>query len=147
MEKVFEFDGRKFVFSCEDEVEIGFSKQKNEDGISYYTINFAWGKSVIPKKITLNYMFTCKDVYTVWDPLLTDRNVHFNKLVSGSRLAWGIPLKQVQSKSGKNVHTVALSDVRTPMTLAVGSYPRPNFDKIQVEIVFFTQLCGPFDKY
>lgn len=147
MEKIFEIDGRKFVFSAEEEVQIAFNLERSEGGISYYKIAFDWGKRVIPKKITLEYKFTCVDVYTVWDPLLVDRNVRFNKLTSPSRLAWGMPVKQVQSKNGTNVHTVALSDVRTPMTLGVGSYPRPNFDKIQVEIVFFTQICGPFDKY
>jgi len=147
MEKRFEINGKTFTFTHEEDVEICFEALPGKEGVSLYKIAFDWGKRVIPKKIIFEYKFTCRDVYTVWDPLLTDRNVHFNKLTSPSRLAWGIPVKQVQSKSGNNVHTLALSDVRTPMTLGVGSYPRPNFDKIQVEIVFFTQICGPFDKY
>ncbi len=150
MGKVFSIKGINYEFKAEENVDINFNQISSKDGLSLYKVAFKWKEKVFPKKITLNYQIPCTDVYTVWDSFrvyATDQTVTFRKTQTKSRLASGMPLKQIFSKRGINRHLLAVSDVRTPMTLSMGSQSRPNFDHMMISIDFFTMLTGPFDSY
>lgn len=150
MEKIFEINGNSYIFKTEEDVDINFEKISSDNGLSLYKVAFKWKERVFPKKITLDYKIPCTDVYTVWDSyrvFATDQTVTFRKTQTKSRLASGMPLKQMFSKRGTNRHLLAVSDVRTPMTLAMGSYARPPIDSMIISIDFFTMLTGPFDSY
>ncbi|MBO5223030.1 MAG: alpha-galactosidase [Clostridia bacterium] len=150
MEKIFEISGNIYTFKTEEDVDINFEKISNDNGLSLYKVSFGWKERVFPKRITLEYKILCTDVYTVWDSyrvFATDQTVTFRKTQTKSRLASGMPLKQLFSKRGINRHLLAVSDVRTPMTLSMGSYARPAFDSMTISVDFFTMLTGPFDSY
>ena len=150
MQKNFEINGNAFVFNSEEDVDISFEQISSDGGLSLYKVAFKWNERVFPKKITLDYKILCTDVYTIWDSyrvFATDQTVTFRKTQTKSRLASGMPLKQILSKRGINRHLLAVSDVRTPMTISMGSYARPPIDSMMISIDFFTMLTGPFDSY
>ena len=150
MQKIFNYDGFEFAFSFDEDVSVDFAPLQKKDGVAFYKVVFKWAERVFPKKVTLDYKFICSDVYSTWDSFrvyATDQTITFRKTFTKSRLASGMPLKQAISKRGKNRHLLAVSDVRTPMTLAMGSQSRPPFENIMTSIEFFTLLTGPFEKY
>ena len=150
MQKNFEINGNAFVFNSEEDVDISFEQISSDGGLSLYKVAFKWNERVFPKKITLDYKILCTDVYTIWDSyrvFATDQTVTFRKTQTKSRLASGMPLKQILSKRGINRHLLAVSDVRTPMTISMCSYARPPIDSMMISIDFFTMLTGPFDSY
>ncbi len=150
MEKIFKICDNTYTFNAEEDVDISFEKLSSEGELSLYKVAFKWKEKVFPKKITLEYKIPCTDVYTVWDSyrvFATDQTVTFRKTQTKSRLASGMPLKQMFSKRGINRHLLAVSDVRTPMTLSMGAYSRPIIDRMTISVDFFTMLTGPFDSY
>lgn len=145
MKKQFLIDGTKFNFSYSEEVEIDFSLLKEEDGVIFYRVFFDWGKEVTPKRISLDYEIPAVNMYYMWDPINKIRDVSFGYRHTGSRLPDGMPLKSMVSVTGNNTYLLALSDVKTPVSLKMrGNQYSPT---IPMGIDFFTMLCGPFTTY
>lgn len=147
MEKIFEIDGIKYTFSFEEDVDIELSIERGSEQLDFLRLGFDFKKSVIPKKIALSYELPAVDMYYMWDPMSRVRNlgIRWGKTRTPSRLASGMPIKQLISKSGKNRYLVAISDVKSPICIGMGASERRGVE--QVEIEFFTDITGPFDKY
>ncbi|MBQ8345042.1 MAG: alpha-galactosidase [Clostridia bacterium] len=139
-----------FHFTYEEEVSIELSLEKADGGISLYRLAFTWPEEVYPKPISLYYRFPTKDVYTMWDPLdkCRDLNVRFHKRgITQSRLAAGMPLKGLVSKSGNNAYLLALSDVKSPISIKLGLSGHEELPTEDLYLTFFTALTGPFRHY
>ena len=145
MKKEFIIDGTTFTFDHSEDVEIEFSLQSQDDGISFYRVAFDWGKLVSPKTISLDWEIPSVDMYYMWDPINKIRDKSFGFRATESRLPSGMPLKSMVARDSKNAYLIAMSDVKTPLSLRMRcSQYSP---VIPVGIDFFTMLCGPFQKY
>ena len=147
MIKNFNIDGIVYTFKTDADVDIDFLLDKKEDNVSYFKLKLDFGSSVIPKKLDLEYHIPAIDMYNTWDPQNKVRNfgVNWAKTPMQSRLAFGMPIKQLLSKSGHNRHLIAISDVKSPIRIAMGASERGGFVGTVVE--FFTDITGPFEKY
>jgi alpha-galactosidase len=145
MRKIFEIDGRAYTFETEQELNIDFYLDKKEGVISYFKLKLNFGGSVIPKTVSLSYKIPADDMYGMWDPMTRTHNLGWRKVPTQSRLAGGMPIKQLFSKSGKNRYLAALSDVKSPLCISMGTNERGG--TMNVEIEFFTNVTGPFDTY
>ena len=147
MTKYFEIGGIKYTFETTGNVDIDFYLDKKEDNISYFKVAFDFGKSVIPEKISLLYKLPASDMYNMWDPMSRVRNlgIRWVKTPTHSRLASGMPIKQLISKSGKNNYLISISDVKSPLCIAEGASERGGTMDVQID--FFTAITGPFEKY
>ena len=145
MKKIFEIGGRTYAFESEQDLNVDFYLDKKEGDISYFKLNFDFGSSVIPKKIGLSYRMPAIDVYNMWDPMTRVHYLGFGKLPTPSRLSSGMPIKQFISKSGKNRYLIAISDVKSPLCISAGASERNGMLNVQLD--FFTDITGPFDKY
>ena len=146
MKKIFETDNKIFTFDYEENVDIKFSLRSEKDGVVFYAVSFEWEKACAPKQITLSYSIPCVDTYTMWDPIEKLRFIPFgNKQLTDSRLASGMPLKGLLSRTGKNRYLSAVSDVKTPIVQRM----RASITNATVDcfIDFFTQMTGPFKSY
>ena len=146
MKKIFETDNKIFTFDYEENVDIKFSLKSEKDGVVFYAVSFEWEKACAPKQITLSYSIPCVDTYTMWDPIEKLRFIPFgNKQLTDSRLASGMPLKGLLSRTGKNRYLSAVSDVKTPIVQRM----RASITKATIDcfIDFFTQMTGPFKSY
>ncbi len=136
-------------YKLESEVEIGAELylEKSDSGISYVKLKLDFGESVIPNKVSLSYDVDAVDMYNMWDPMCHERGlgIRWGKTETPSRLASGMPIKQLISKTGNNRYLVAISDVKSPLCIAMGASERRGV--IEVRMDFFTNVTGPFDKY
>ena len=147
MTKIFKIGGIEYAFATDVNVDVDFYLYKKEDNISYFKVAFDFGESVIPEKISLCYKIPAIDMYNMWDPMNRVRNlgIRWGKTQTPSRLASGMPIKQLISKSGKNRYLISLSDVKSPLCISAGASERGG--TIDIQIDFFTTITGPFDKY
>lgn len=147
MKSSFNCDGRNFEIKHSEDVKADIRLVGNDGGISLYKLYFQWSKPVCPERITLSYGIPAIDVYYNWDAIEKCRAVPFgNKQITVSRLGYGMPLKTAMSRNGDNAHTVALSDVKSPISIKMST---TGFSRghILVDIDFFTALTGPFQCY
>ena len=145
MKKIFEIDGRAYTLESEADFGAEFYLEKKEGGISYFKLKFDFGETVIPKTVSLSYKMPAVDIYGMWDPMSRTRNFGWLKVPTHSRLAGGMPIKQLFSKSGKNRYLVAISDVKSPLCISMGANERGGTVTVQIE--FFTNVTGPFERY
>lgn len=145
MTQQFVIENKKYNFEYEEEVRIAFSKVREENGIAFYHVSFDWNELHSPKPIVLSYEIPAADFYYMWDAIHPQRNLSFSYRPTDSRLPWGMPLKSLVSRNGNNAYLVALSDVKTPLSIRM----RCNNERpiVTVAIDFFTMLCGPFSHY
>ena len=145
MKQTIEINESIFEFEYEEEARIAFSKKSEENGIAVYHVCFDWGELTSPTPITLSYEIPATDLYYMWDAIHPQRNLSFSYRATESRLPWGMPLKSLVSRNGNNAYLVALSDVKTPLSIRMRcNNERPT---VTVSIDFFTMLCGPFSHY
>ena len=145
MKKIFEIDGRAYTLESEADFGAEFYLDKKEGAISYFKLKLDFGEIVIPKTVSLSYKMPAVDIYGMWDPMSRTRNFGWLKVPTHSRLAGGMPIKQLFSKSGKNRYLVAISDVKSPLCISMGANERGGTVTVQIE--FFTNVTGPFDRY
>ena len=147
MNKNFEILGREYKLESEAEIGTELYLERSDSGISYLKLKLDFGGSVIPKKVSISYDVDAVDMYNMWDPMCHERGlgIRWGKTETPSRLAGGMPIKQLLSRSGKNRYLVAVSDVKSPLCIAMGASERRGV--IEVRIDFFTNITGPFDKY
>lgn len=145
MDKQFRFDGKTFRFSFSQPTEIDFQPLEPRNGVRYYRINFSWSATVHPEKITLEWETPAVNAYYTWDPLEKVRSLPFFNRATQSRVAYGMPIKALVSKTSRNACTIALSDPETPLTLNMRCDCTSGCIHYGAE--FFTMQTGPFDEY
>ena len=131
-------------------VSLQLAEQWEEDGICYARLGLTCEEAVEMIPFSLSFSLPAADMYSVWSPQ-TDANgmrklgPDWNKKTTQSRFAHGLPLHAVLAADGHNRVTVAVSDVKTPLTIATGvSEERAELD---CKITFFTQLTAPLSQY
>ena len=147
MQKNFEINGINYTFNSDSDIGIDFYLDKKDGNIACYKVNFDFGASVIPSCVSLFYKIPAVDMYNMWDGQNKVRNlgIRWGKTKTPSRLASGMPIKQLVSKSGHNRYLLSLSDVKTPTCISMGAAERGGNMEVLVE--FFTDITGPFEKY
>ena len=145
MIKNFNINGKSFVFEYCEDTSIDFTLKSEKDGISIYRVAFNWESPTAPKKVTLLYSVPCVDTYTMWDPIEKLRNLPFGERQTDSRLASGMPLKGVLSRSGNNRLLVSVSDLKSPIGLGIKAGIWSG--NLECSVNFFTMLTGPFANY
>ena len=145
MKKEITLNGRTFGFTYDEDADIRMRAMPDENGVSCFAISFKWEKSCFPKKISLEWDIPAINVYYMWDALEKERSLPYFARATQSRVAYGMPLKSLASKKSKNVCTVALSDVKTPLSLNMRGDCTSGLFHIGVD--FFTMQTGPFERY
>ena len=145
MNQRFLIEDRAFDFACEDEISIGFSLEESSEEVACYRVSFEWDHNAVPHTVTLSYEIPAIDLYYMWDPINPLRNLSFSYRATESRLPTGMPLKSLVSRDGTNAYLLAVSDVKTPISVKM----RMNNERpvVMIQLEFFTMLCGPFQKY
>lgn len=131
-------------------VQLQIAEQWEHDGIFYARICLSCEEAEVMRPFSLSFSLPIADMYSIWSPQ-TDANgmrklgPNWNKKVTQSRFAHGLPLHAVLAANGHNRVTVAVSDVKTPLSIATGvSEERAELD---CKITFFTQLTAPLRQY
>ena len=97
-------------------------KEWAEGEILYAKIRFVSSVALVPKAFSVTFSIPSVDMHSVWSPQ-TDANgirklgPNWNKKVTNSRFAHGLPLHSVLSAAGKNRITIATSDVMKTVSL------------------------------
>jgi len=131
-------------------VRLQLAEQWESDGIFYARVCVTCDEAVVMKPFSLSFSLPAADMYSIWSPQ-TDANgmrklgPNWNKKTTQSRFAHGLPLHAVLAVGGHNRLTVAVSDVKTPLTIGTGvSEERA---ELECKITFFTQLTAPLRQY
>lgn len=126
------------------------TEQWEEVGIHYALLQLVCEEPTVPQTFSMSFSLPVGDMHSIWSPQ-TDANgmrklgPNWNKKVTQSRFAHGLPLHGVLAANGHNRMTVALSDVKTPLSLATGiSEERA---ELECKLTFFTQLTVPIREY
>ena len=139
-----------YVFDYEEEAkikDIGMELISEVDGITLYKVNLKWAEAIIPEPIQITYQIDCVDCYSLWDCLNRERHInpYWVKNRTNSRLADGMPIKQVVSKQGLNRHLVSISDAKNPLSISMGG--NQDLNTVETEIKFFTSTVSPMIEY
>lgn len=131
-------------------VQLHLAEQWERDGIFCARICLTCEEAEAMKPFSLSFSLPIADMYSIWSPQ-TDANglrklgPNWNKKITQSRFAHGLPLHAVLAANGHNRVTVAVSDVKTPLSIATGvSEERA---ELECKITFFTQLTAPLRRY
>lgn len=127
--------------------DIGMELISELDGITLYKVNLKWSEAVIPEPIQITYQIDCVDCYSLWDCINRERHInpYWVKNRTNSRLADGMPIKQVISKQGLNRHLVSISDAKNPLSISMGG--NQDLNTVETEIKFFTATVSPMTEY
>ena len=139
----------EFKIKCEnDNANIYISDKNERDGILFLTVKAEFEKEEIPKQFDIFFKFPVKDCYSTWSPEFGSKSglgVNWSKRVTNSRLASGMPLQSILSRSGKNRLTIAVSDAVTPIKISSGVCEEDaQFD---CAVSFFTVPVAPLSEY
>ena len=127
---------------------MSIENQREKDGIFYADVKMAFAEEVVPEQVRLRFYIPSVDCYSVWSPNVRyDRSLKPNwlKSKSESRLASWMPLHTLVSSNGRNRLAIALSDAKTPMTIASGVSEENAC--IECDITFFTFNIAPIKEY
>ncbi len=131
-----------------DNAKMTVENQREINGIFYADIKMSFDEPVIPSEVKLRFYFPSVECYSVWSPNVRyDRSLKPNwlKNKSVSRLASWMPLHALVSSNGRNRLNIALSDAKTPMTLATGISEENAC--VECDITFFTFKIAPIKEY
>lgn len=125
-------------------------QQWAEGEVRYARLRLECEEAMTPEAFSVSFSIPSVDMHSIWSPK-TDFNgmrklgSNWNKKLTNSRFADGLPLHSVLSAGGQNRLTVAVSDVKTPLAIGTGiSEERAELD---CKVTFFTQLTAPLSSY
>ncbi len=148
MEKTMEVKNLVFtVMSKDEQVLSEVTLLEDNGGVATYKVAFEWREKKIPDPVTVRFRLPCVDVYSVWTPSEHTRHLpaSWNKKKVNSRLASFMPVVELISRDDTNRYTIAVSDVKTPISLQVGLHEETL--SVETDVVFFTGLTQPQSKY
>ena len=130
--------------------QLRIQRQWAEGEILYVQLQLQCREAMAPQAFSLSFSLPSVDMHSIWSPK-TDLNgmrklgPNWNKKITLSRFADGMPLHALVSAGGQNRLTVAVSDVKTPISIATGiSEERA---EVECKLSFFTQLTAPLKDY
>lgn len=127
---------------------ITLENKKESNGILSVDVKMVLERECIPEPFKVCFSIPDIDIYSTWSPgIQYDRglNPSWRKKTTHSRLATWMPLHSLVSLGGKNRMTVAISDAKTPISLATGV--REETACIDWDITFFTVNVAPIKEY
>ncbi len=122
--------------------------QTEKDGFLYINVHITLPQTMSPALTKIAWSMPTVNSFSAWGPLLRDdRSLTpmWNKRTSHSRLAEGIPILQLISKTDTNTLCFASSDTTIPMSVGAGA--RPTGALIDFEVNLFTSLVAPISEY
>ena len=141
-------EGIKFTTSTENEIESEALSLKSGGEIIELDLKIVFKNDTSPNVFKINWeeaqvdmigIFTAKDWFT--KHITPD----WSKRCADSRLASGMPLLSVYSKSDENRMTVSLSDPKSPTSILAGVVEETG--EISFEIDLFSQKCSKMKEY
>lgn len=129
-------------------ISVALREKEKQEGILLLDIEMSFAEPKIPEQVTIGWTFPCIDVYSIWRPSSSPaRNIgpDWSKRASSSRLASGAPFYAVVSYEGQNRMTVAVSDAKTPLEIAMGICEETA--EIACEVRFFTKQINRISSY
>lgn len=124
--------------------------QWEDSGIHYVSLQLECEAPTVLQPISLSFSLPSFGLHSTWSPQ-TDANgmrklsPNWNKKTTNSRFAHGLPLHAVMAVDGENRMTVAVSDVKTPLSIATGISEEQA--ELDCKLTFFTQLTAPLTTY
>ncbi len=119
-----------------------------KDGVLYLNVHMTQESEAIPTPFSVRFSLPVIDTYSVWSPSLRYANflaANWRKRTTDSRLASFMPLHTLLSSRGQNTVTVAVSDAKTPLSIATGvCEENATFD---CDVNFFTVKTAPCKEY
>lgn len=119
-----------------------------KNGIVYVDIKMTLDGESIPEKFKIRWSFPDTDCYSTWSPSLkADRFLapNWRKRKTESRLASWMPVQSLISMSGQNRLCIALSDTKTPVSIATGI--REETAAFDCDVEFFTVPTAAIKEY
>ena len=110
------------VLGLNDNARVSLNTRE-KNGITYVDIKMTLDNVSIPEKFKIRWSYPDIDIYSVWSPSLkADRFLapNWRKRTTNSRLASWMPVHSLISMSGHNRLCIALSDTKTPVSIATG---------------------------
>ena len=128
--------------------KITLDHQSEQDGILSFDVNLSLPQEEIPETFRISFEFPIVDIYSTWGPAFganRELGPNWSKRVTRSRLASFLPLHSLLSVDSKNRLTIALSDAKTPTSIATGVCEETA--KMECVIAFFTEKVAPLQTY
>ena len=129
--------------------KIELSEIYEKNGVKFFDINYSTPDEQVPQPFRITFSVPDHDCYSVFSPSsyngATSKGPDWQKRVTRSRLASGMPLHQLVSADGTNRYTFAISDAKTPTAIATGVSEQTV--KTAVAIDFFSEPTNPIDHY
>ena len=127
---------------------VSIENKREAEGILYFDVHITLKETAVPEPVRLGFGIPSIDVYSTWSPQARfDHSLCPNwlKKKTESRLASWMPLHTLVSLGGNNRMTVALSDAKTPITVATGVSEETG--EIECDLTFFTVKVAPLSEY
>jgi len=127
---------------------ITLSEPLKKDGILTFDVKMVLENEVIPEKFAVSFKLPAVDCYSIWTPK-SDYSRHLGpnwlKRIIKSSIASQMPLHCVLSADGRNRMTIAISDAKTPVSVATGVCEEDAC--LDCVISFFTIKTSPLKEY
>lgn len=136
----------KFEATCKNVI---FKQNSLGNGITCVNVHLEFDRKTVQNKIIIKWRTNAAGCYSLWSPLEVfnhDVKPEWSKAETDSRSASGMPIQTYIDNEGKNVVTVAFSDVRTPVRLCSGVIEETA--KMQWELILFldkTEMLSEYD--
>jgi alpha-galactosidase len=131
-----------------DGAQISIDNRWEKDGISYVEVKTRYSVPTIPEPFKICIDFPSVDIYSVWSPSVRyDRylGASWRRRVTESRLASWMPFHMIVSADGKNRFALAISDAKTPISIATGVHEHNAC--LGCDVTFFTVKVAPLCEY
>lgn len=135
------------VLGLNDNANVSLNTRE-KNGIVYVDIKMTLDGESIPEKFKIRWSFPDTDCYSTWSPSLkADRFLapNWRKRKTESRLASWMPVQSLISMSGQNRLCIALSDTKTPVSIATGI--REENAAFDCDVEFFTVPTAAIKEY
>ena len=136
------------VKSLRDGAEVSIENISDEGGIRYVKVTVRYAEPTIPEPLKIGIDPPSIDMYSVWSPSVRyDRylGASWRRRVTESRLASWMPFHMLVSADGKNRFALAVSDAKTPISIATGMHEHSAC--LGCDVTFFTVKVTPLCEY
>ncbi len=148
MNKTIKAGAFEFTLKSEEEVDASVEFVGEHGGLSFYRFSCKWNAPTLPKPVSIAYAMPSREMFSVFHVSSQSRAMdvgYWTPTRIPSRLAQWMPIVGIVSKDGFNRHLVAVSDVKTPLTVGYGASHRTLNEEF--EINFFTATISPIKEY
>jgi len=129
------------VINSNSEADVWVSNVRTHDDVILADIHLLAQREVILQPFGVFFSMDAIDIYSMWNTNagaigIRQLGPNWRKQTTHSRLASGMPLHSLLSISGHNRMTIAVSDVKTPISIATGICEETA--QVECKILFYT---------